>query len=316
MGRILVTGGLGFIGANFVRQLARSGKEIVIVDFRFLGKWNDLLWNELQEDFKDKLSFIPTLAGEVSPTILQEYNITEVVHFAAFSHVDDSIKSPADFVKFNIVDHYNLLQACRIYNGIERFVYAGTDEVMGELKEGDPPVTEEVIVKPRNPYSASKASAEALCFAFYNTYQLPIVIFRSCNVYGPRQHPSKFIPKAICNTLKGEPAILYGEGKQIREWIYVEDMVQAVEKILQQGKVGEIYNISSGQEYHNYQVLELLKQLLPELQIKKVEDRPGHDYRYALDSNKLRKELNWSPKVNFEDGLKATVEWYRKKGVE
>ena len=277
MSRVLVTGGLGFIGSNFVHRIVESGEEVLIVDFRFLGSWNDLLWNELQEKYKDKVGLIPTLAGEISPVILRDYQITKIVHFAAFSHVDDSIKSPADFIKFNIVDHFNLLQACRMYGEIDRFVYAGTDEVLGELKEEDPPVTEEVVVKPRNPYSASKASAEALCFAFHNTYQLPIVIFRSCNVYGPRQHPSKFISKAICNTLKGEPAILYGEGKQIREWIYVDDMVRAVEILMHHGRIGEIYNISSGQEYHNYQVLELLKKFLPELEIEKVPVRPGHD---------------------------------------
>lgn len=313
MGRLLVTGGLGFIGSNFVHRMVECGREVLIVDFRFLNKWNDILWEELQQSCKDKVGLIPILAGEVSPTILQDYQITEVVHFAAFSHVDDSIQSPADFIKFNIVDHFNLLQACRIYEKLDRFIYAGTDEVLGELKEGDPPVTEEVVVRPRNPYSASKASAEALCFAFYNTYQLPIVIFRSCNVYGPRQHPSKFIPKAICNTLKGEPAILYGEGKQMREWIYVGDMVRAVEELVYHGRIGEIYNISSREEYHNYQVLEMLKKFLPNLQIKKVEDRPGHDFRYALDSTKLRKELGWSSKIKLEEGIEKTIKWYKEK---
>ena len=134
MGRLLVTGGLGFIGSNFVHRMVECGREVLIVDFRFLNKWNDILWEELQQSCKDKVGLIPILAGEVSPTILQDYQITEVVHFAAFSHVDDSIQSPADFIKFNIVDHFNLLQACRIYEKLDRFIYAGTDEVLGELK--------------------------------------------------------------------------------------------------------------------------------------------------------------------------------------
>ncbi|MGC8985047.1 MAG: dTDP-glucose 4,6-dehydratase, partial [Thermosulfidibacteraceae bacterium] len=233
-----------------------------------------------------------------------------VVHFAAESHVDRSILEPRAFLQTNIEGTFNLLELSKKY-GVEKFINISTDEVYGELGE-EGKFTEETPLKPNSPYSVSKASQDMLGRAYYRTYGLPVITVRPSNNYGPWQYPEKLIPVVIVKALKNQPIPVYGTGKNVREWLYVSDCAEAVLTILEKGKIGEVYNVSSSEERRNIEVVKAILDILgkPHSLIEFVKDRPGHDYRYSTDSQKIYRELGWKAKTKFEEGLEKTVKWY------
>jgi len=242
--------------------------------------------------------------------VLEEFRPEVVVHFAAESHVDRSILDPLIFIKSNVEGTLNLLDASKEFK-VERFINISTDEVYGELGE-EGYFTEETPLNPNSPYSVSKASADMLGRAYFRTYKLPVITVRPSNNYGPWQYPEKLIPVVILKALKDEPIPVYGTGMNIRQWLYVEDCAEAVIKIVKEGKEGEIYNVAGTEEKRNIEVVRTILNILnkPESLITFVKDRPGHDYRYCMRAEKIKKDLGWEPKVSFEEGIKLTVEWY------
>lgn len=304
--KVLVTGGAGFIGSAFVRLFV-SEYEIAVVDaLTYAGDLERLntvkdLFMFYKVDITDKVAL---------REVFEDFRPEVVVHFAAESHVDRSILEPQKFIETNVKGTMNLLELSREFK-VERFINISTDEVYGELGE-EGVFTEESPLKPNSPYSVSKASADMLGRAYYRTYGFPVITVRPSNNYGPWQYPEKFIPVVIVKALKNEPIPIYGTGRNIREWLYVEDCAYAIKVILEKGKVGEVYNVSSGEERRNIEVAKEILKLLSkdESLIEFVKDRLGHDYRYSLDSTKLKNQLGWEPKVKFEEGLKKTVEWY------
>ncbi|EJN57924.1 dTDP-glucose 4,6-dehydratase [Halogranum rubrum] len=304
--QVLVTGGAGFIGSNFVRHLlSETTVDVTTLDaLTYAGSKQNLegiLDNPrhtfVEGDIRDK---------ELAQRLVTEADV--VVNFAAESHVDRSINDSSHFVSTNVEGTQTLLDASR-HEDIERFVQISTDEVYGETLTGE--FQEDDELNPRNPYSATKAGADLLARSYYTTYDLPVVITRASNNYGPRQHREKLIPKLITNALNGEHLPIYGDGTNVREWIFVEDHCRAIRFLMSNGKNGEIYNIGSGEELQNKDVAEKIVEAVdasPDL-IEFVEDRPGHDQRYALDTTKLR-NLGWEPTVPFEEGLKRTVRHY------
>jgi len=304
--KILITGGAGFIGSNFVHYMRKKHPdyEIVVLDkLTYAGRKENL------QDIWDKITFIKgdvTKKDDVEKTI-KDCNC--IVNFAAETHVDRSILDAGTFVLTDVLGAYNLLEAAREFN-ISKFEQIGTDEVYGHIPEGS--FKESDRINPRNPYSASKASADLLCQAYFETYGLPVIITRSSNNYGPYQHPEKLIPKTIIYALLNKPIPVYGTGENIRDWLYVEDNCEAIDLVLQKGKPGELYNIAANQELKNIQVVKTILKLTnkPESLIKFVKDRPGHDLRYSLNTEKIR-ELGWESKTRFKDGIKKTLEWYK-----
>jgi dTDP-glucose 4,6-dehydratase len=304
--KILITGGAGFIGSNFVHYMLKKHRdyEIVVLDkLTYAGRKENL------QNIWDKITFIKgdiTKKEDVEKTI-KDCNC--IVNFAAETHVDRSILNAGTFVLTDVLGAYNLLEAARKFN-ISKFEQIGTDEVYGHIREGS--FKESDRINPRNPYSASKASADLLCQAYSETYELPVIITRSSNNYGPYQHPEKLIPKTIIYALLNKPIPVYGTGENIRDWLYVEDNCEAIDLVLQKGKPGELYNIAANQELKNIQVVKTILKLTnkPESLIKFVKDRPGHDLRYSLNTEKIR-ELGWEPKTRFKDGIKKTLEWYK-----
>ena len=304
--RILVTGGAGFIGCNFVRHILteHSDAEIVVLDkLTYAGRKENL------KDVWDKITFIK---GDI--TIRQDVlkaaeDCDSIVNFAAETHVDRSIQQSGTFVLTDVLGVYNLLEVARELI-VTRFVQISTDEVYGHILKGSFKETDRL--NPRNPYSASKAGGELLCRAYYETYGLPVIVTRSSNNYGPYQHPEKLIPKASINALLDKPIPVYGTGKNVRDWLYVEDNCVALDLVSQKGQPGEIYNIGANHERENIQVVKTILKLTkkPESLIKFVEDRLGHDLRYSVDTDKIRK-LGWKPQTGFEVGIEKTVEWYR-----
>lgn len=304
--KILITGGAGFIGSNFVRYMVRGFPDyrITVLDkLTYAGRRENL--NEVW----DKINF---LLGDVTrkedvETAMKDCDT--VVNFAAETHVDRSLVEAGSFVLTDVYGVYNLLEVAR-KSSILKFVQISTDEIYGHALAKS--FTEEDRLEPRNPYSASKASAELLCQAYFETYGLPISITRSSNNYGPFQHPEKLIPKAIIYALLNRRIPLYGTGENIRDWLYVEDNCEAISKVLHEGKVGEKYNIATGEELKNIQVISMILQLVhrPENLIQFVKDRPGHDMRYSLDTGKIR-GLGWKPKTRFQEGIKKAVDWYQ-----
>ncbi len=303
--RLLITGGAGFIGSNFVRYVLKNypDYEVVVLD--------KLTYAGRIENLQDILNDIGFIKGD----ICNEENVRgamkdvdAVINFAAESHVDRSIKTPKPFIRTDIFGTFQLLEACRKYD-VERFVQISTDEVYGSIATGS--FRETDPLDPSSPYSASKAGADLLCIAYFKTYGLPVLITRSSNNYGPYQYPEKLIPVLIINALNNESLPIYGDGTNIRDWIYVEDNCRAIDLVLHKGKVGEIYNIAANDEWKNIDVARLILNVLnkPKDLIQFVEDRPGHDYRYSLDTTKIR-QLGWKPEVKFEDGIRRTVEWY------
>ena len=303
---ILVTGGAGFIGSNFLQHLKIvTDEEIVCVDkLTYAGKRNNV-------PSKAKL-YVADIAGEDAiETIFERHDIKTVFHFAAESHVDNSIKDCSEFIRTNIVGTVNLLNASLKHN-VEKFMHISTDEVYGSIENGS--FTEETNYDPRNPYSASKASSDHFVRAFHNTYGLPTVITNCSNNYGPRQHKEKLIPQTILNLLNDKKIPVYGDGKQIRDWLYVQDHCEALIEVWKHGVVGEKYNIGGECEVQNIDLIKKIISLMgkDETMIEYVKDRPGHDRRYSTDISKITKDLNWKPRFDIDDGLTKTIEWYER----
>ena len=303
---ILVTGGAGFIGSNFLQHLKIvTDEEIVCVDkLTYAGKRNNV-------PSKAKL-YVADIAGEDAiETIFERHDIKTVFHFAAESHVDNSIKDCSEFIRTNIVGTVNLLNASLKHN-VEKFMHISTDEVYGSIENGS--FTEETNYDPRNPYSASKASSDHFVRAFHNTYGLPTVITNCSNNYGPRQHKEKLIPQTILNLLNDKKIPVYGDGKQIRDWLYVQDHCEALIEVWKRGVVGEKYNIGGECEVQNIDLIKKIISLMgkDESMIEYVKDRPGHDRRYSTDISKITKDLNWKPRFDIDDGLTKTIEWYER----
>ncbi|NPA52867.1 MAG: dTDP-glucose 4,6-dehydratase [Aquificae bacterium] len=307
MAKLLVTGGAGFIGSEFVRQAVEKGYETVVVDkLTYAG---DL---ERLSSVGDKINFYKAdiTNREFVEYIYKKEKPDIVVHWAAESHVDRSILDATPFIDANVKGTQVLLDLAK-NSDISLFVNIATDEVYGELGERGQ-FYETTPLNPNSPYSASKASADMLGRAYYRTFNLPVVTVRPSNNYGPWQYPEKLIPVVILKALKNEPIPVYGTGENVREWLYVSDCADAVFHIIEKGKVGEIYNVGSGQEKRNIDVVTSILQILgkPQSLIQFVKDRPGHDFRYSLNVDKIKKELGWEAKVKFEEGIRKTVNWY------
>jgi dTDP-glucose 4,6-dehydratase len=309
MGTILVTGGAGFIGSNFVRYLyrARRRARIVVLDkLTYAGNVENLREFFERRDF----TFIKGDIANVSilDDILPKADV--IYNFAAETHVDRSILEAGTFVRTDVLGTYTLLQAA-LRHHVPRFVQVSTDEVYGSVARGSS--RESDPVEPNSPYSASKTSGDLLARAFHRTYGLPVVITRSSNNYGPYQHPEKFIPLFITNAIEGRPLPLYGDGRNVRDWLYVEDNCRAIELVGRKGRTGEVYNIGAGEERANIDIARAIIALVgaDEKLLTFISDRPGHDRRYSLDSRKVR-ALGWRPGVSFEEGLERTVRWYRR----
>lgn len=318
--KILVTGGAGFIGSNFIHYLLQHHPDWQIVNLdklTYAGNLENLA--DLNDD--PRYTFV---RGDIADrnlvkSLFEEQKFDMVAHLAAESHVDRSILDASPFIETNIKGTQVLLEAAKEY-GLKKFLQVSTDEVYGSLKPDEPPFTEGNALQPNSPYSASKAAADLLARAYFVTFGVPVVITRSSNNYGPYQFPEKLIPLMIKNALEGKSLPIYGKGENIRDWIFVGDNCCALDLVLQKGRVGEIYNIGGGWEKKNIEVVELICDILSEELGKSVEefkklitfvkDRPGHDLRYALDSSKIKDELGWQPKETFSSGLRKTIKWY------
>jgi dTDP-glucose 4,6-dehydratase len=309
MEKILVTGGCGFIGSNFIHNFMKNNPKAKIKNLdklTYAGRLENLFDLEKNPDYE-------FIKGDIcDPKIVENamQGCEAVVNFAAETHVDRSIQDSDAFVKTNFFGVKVLCEQAR-KQGIEKFLQISTDEVYGQIKKGS--FRETSPLQPRNPYSAAKAGGELLAMSYFTTYGLPVVVTRSSNNYGPFQFPEKVMPLFITNLMLGKKVPLYGEGKQIRDWLFVEDNCEAIELCLKKGKAGEIYNIGGEQELPN---IELTKKILKEMNcgeemIQKVPDRLGHDFRYSLGCSKIKKELGWNQKTKFEQGLKETIKWYR-----
>jgi dTDP-glucose 4,6-dehydratase len=330
---LLVTGGAGFIGANFVLStIAATGEAIVNLDkLTYAGNLKNLapLAGDARHEFvrgdiADRALLRQLLAGRRPRAI---------VHFAAESHVDRSIEGPAEFIHTNVVGSFSLLEEARAYWGALsgedkarfRFLHISTDEVYGSLGAADPAFKETHAYAPNSPYAASKAASDHLARAYHHTYGLPVVTTNCSNNYGPRQHPEKLIPLMITHALAGKPLPVYGDGLNVRDWLYVLDHCDALRAVLERGRVGETYNIGGASEKTNLEVVRTLCALLDELRPRKggayaelvalVKDRPGHDRRYAIDAAKIERELGWRPRENFDSGMRKTVDWYLGQGT-
>jgi len=306
--KILVTGGLGFIGSNFIQNILKTNKnQLINIDKEGIGSNYNNLTNI---ENIDRYEFIKTDIKNIYQWKEKLEDVSVIINFAAETHVDRSISNPTIFIEANILGTFNLLETERKLNRPIKHVQISTDEVYGDINQGS--FIEEDRLNPSNPYSASKAAADMLCRAYHRTYGLDIIITRCTNNFGPYQFPEKLIPKTIIRAQNNLSIPVYGTGKNIRDWIYVQDHCEAIEFTMKKGKPGEIYNISSGYELSVNTIIEkILDQLdKPRSLITFVEDRPGHDARYSLDSSKIRKELGWKPRYNFEKALQKTVEWY------
>ena len=310
---MLVTGGCGFIGSNFIRYELEKDSSVNIVNLdklTYAGNLENLL--DIPKDYKDRYAFVKgdILDAELVKQIIAENRIDIIINFAAESHVDRSIIEPAEFMKTNILGVQTLLEAVK-QAGIERFIQISTDEVYGDLPDKGY-FREETSLAPNSPYAASKASADMLVKAYFHTYKLPVIITRCSNNYGPYQFPEKLIPLMITNALQSKTLPIYGDGTNVRDWIHVIDHSRAVDLVLQKGETGEIYNIGSDNERTNIDVAKFVLKRLgkPETLIKFVKDRLGHDRRYAINADKIKKALGWKPVYDFEDGLKQTISWY------
>ncbi len=326
---ILVTGGAGFIGSNFVLDWCKASQEgVVNLDkLTYAGNQHNLtaLKGNPQHVFVQGDIANSTLVAE----LLQKHQIRAVVHFAAESHVDRSIHGPEDFIQTNIVGSFRLLEAVRAYwGGLDdarkaafRYLHVSTDEVYGSLKATDAPFTETHTYEPNSPYSASKAASDHLTRAYHHTYGLPVLTTNCSNNYGPLHFPEKLIPLMIVNALAGKSLPVYGDGMQIRDWLYVGDHCSAIRRVLEAGTPGEVYNIGGWNEKPNIEIVHTICALLDGLrpkadgtsyktQITTVKDRPGHDRRYAIDASKIHQQLGWKPAETFDSGIRKTVQWY------
>lgn len=316
MKNILVTGGAGFIGGNFIHYLLHTRPDCRIVCLDALTYAGNL---ETLESVLDnpRLRFVhgDITDREAVYCLFEEEGFDTAVNFAAESHVDRSINTPEIFLKTNILGTQVLLDACNQFK-TKRFHQVSTDEVYGDLPLDRPDLffTEETPLHTSSPYSASKASADLLVMAYYRTYGTPVTISRCSNNYGPYHFPEKLIPLMILNTLEDKPLPVYGDGKNVRDWLYVEDHCRAIERILENGRVGEIYNVGGHNEKQNIEVVKTILHTLGKSEelITFVRDRPGHDRRYAIDPSKIHQELGWLPQTSFDDGIRKTVDWYLK----
>lgn len=326
---ILVTGGAGFIGSNFVLDwLAQSDEVVVNLDaLTYAGNRENLIL--LASDSRHIFVHDSIANTSVVAALLARYQPRAVINFAAESHVDRSIHGPADFIQTNIVGTFHLLEAVRAYwtdlsgsaKSNFRFLHVSTDEVYGSLTKDAPAFTEQHRYEPNSPYSASKAASDHLVRSYHHTYGVPVLTTHCSNNYGPYHFPEKLIPLMIVNALAGKPLPIYGDGQQIRDWLYVKDHCSAIRRVLQAGRVGEVYNIGGWNEKTNIEIVQTICVLLDELrprvdgksyleQITHVADRPGHDRRYAIDASKIERELGWKPAETFETGIRKTVQWY------
>jgi dTDP-glucose 4,6-dehydratase len=320
---LLVTGGAGFIGSNFVlTTIAETGEPIVNIDkLTYAGNLRNL--ESLQGDARHTFVQGDICDRALMKSLLEKHQPRAMVHFAAESHVDRSIAGPSDFIQTNVVGTFCLLEEAKAYwkeaNDF-RFVHVSTDEVYGSLGPRDPAFAETSPYAPNSPYAASKAAADHLVRAYHHTYGMPTLTTNCSNNYGPYQFPEKLIPLMIHNALAGAPLPVYGDGKNVRDWLYVRDHCDAVRVVLERGRIGETYNIGGNSEKANIDLVNLLCLLLEKNSPRKsgrysdlisfVKDRPGHDRRYAIDANKIARELGWKPKESFESGLMKTVRWY------
>jgi dTDP-glucose 4,6-dehydratase len=316
MKTLLVTGAAGFIGSNFVRLVDRRQAGLKIVGLDKLTYAGNLANIQDLID-RERLVFIKgdICAAELVGDVLDEHRVTEIVNFAAESHVDRSILGSGPFVQTNVVGTQVLLDLARS-RGVERFVQVSTDEVYGSLPEDRPEVKfiESSPLQPNSPYSASKAAADCLARSYFHTFNLPVLITRSSNNYGPYQFPEKLVSLFITNLLEGQPVPLYGDGMNVRDWIYVEDHCEAVWEVLTRGRAGEVYNIGSGTEMTNRRMTEIILREMDakwDTSVRYVKDRPGHDRRYVIDAGKIARELGWRPRHRFEDAIRETIGWYR-----
>lgn len=311
---ILITGGCGFIGSNFIAYLLERYPHIHIVN---IDKLSYCSTRDLLENTK-RYTFVCTDINHYDTVkfLLIQYNIDTVVHFAAQSHVDNSFKNSIEFTYANVLGTHTLLEACREYGKLNRFIHISTDETYGEIAKDDPQCAETKTLNPTNPYAATKASAEHLVRSYYFSFGLPTIITRGNNVYGPRQYPEKLIPAFTTQLLKGEKCNIHGKGESMRNFIHVSDVCRAIETIMLRGKVNEIYNIGTKDEFTVLQILRKLVDLIKGEDINHmdwgtfVEDRLFNDFRYAIDCTKLR-QLGWSEKIPFDKGIKMTIEWYK-----
>lgn len=317
---ILVTGGLGFIGSNFIKNIIDKKETNCIVNIdcpsRLSSAANRLNCKEFKGNpkyyFHDIWLEHINNRPEFKTDIIQKYKITHIVHFAAESHVDNSISSPSQFIQSNIIGTFNLLEVVRQFPEI-RFHHISTDEVYGSLGETGK-FTEESPYSPNSPYSASKASSDMLVKAYYHTYKLPVTISNCSNNYGPKQHKEKFIPVVIDSILNNRKIPVYGNGKNVRDWIYVNDHCDAIWEILTKGILGETYNVGGECEKTNLEIIDDICKIMKVSSsdyISFVTDRKGHDFRYAIDNSKIETTLNWKPKIDFLDGLISTINFYK-----
>jgi dTDP-glucose 4,6-dehydratase len=326
MKNVLVTGGAGFIGSNFIHYLLAERSDVYIVTLDALTYAGSL------ENLKDLSGSIrhTFVQGNICDNalianLLRQHQIDTIIHFAAESHVDRSILGPAPFIQTNVVGTFNLLESARLVwgenGGFEgrRFHHISTDEVFGSLGPTDPPFSETTPYDPRSPYSASKAGSDHLVRAYFHTYGLPVTLTNCSNNYGPYQFPEKLIPLMILNAIRGKQLPIYGDGRQIRDWLHVEDHCRAIHLVLTKGRVGETYDVGGGNEPTNLEVVRLICVILDDLHpsgsphdrlLTNVPDRLGHDRRYAIDTTKIKNELGWQPRYALESGLRATIEWY------
>jgi len=325
MKTILVTGGCGFIGSNFIRHLVEKGEDVYMVNLdkltyagntQNLNDIPDSVCTLVQGDIRD---------SDLVESLFNTHRFDTVVHFAAESHVDRSIDGPTEFIQTNVVGTLNLLEKSRAYcnstdNKNFRFLHVSTDEVYGSLEDNGKFI-ETTPYDPSSPYSASKAGSDHLVRAWHHTFDLPILITNCSNNYGPHQFPEKLIPLMIINCLHGKPLPVYGKGENVRDWLFVRDHCEAILTVLRKGKVGETYNIGGNNEIKNIDVIQIICDVLDEILprdnglvyselIHYVTDRPGHDFRYAIDATKIEKELGWSPIESFETGVRKTIQWY------
>jgi dTDP-glucose 4,6-dehydratase len=306
---LIVTGGLGFIGSNFIHHMLGSRRDLRLtnIDSGGLGSNRANVW-ELKNN--KRYRFVRGDLADSAFTRKALRGVDRVVNFAAQTHVDRSISNADPFLESNVRGAYNLFQSA-LKNKVDRIIHISTDEVYGSTDSGS--FDENSPLNPSSPYSATKASADLMARAWKATFNLPVITLRCTNNFGPRQHPEKFIPKAIIRAMNGKSIPLYGGGQQIRDWIYVNDFCEAIEQSIEKGTPGEIYNISAGNEFANREVASRLLKQLSDTSVKMtdVEDRPGHDFRYSLNSEKARRTFNWKPSHSFEEGLALTVKWYR-----
>jgi len=316
MQKIIVTGGLGFIGSNLIELLLKKNFYVINID---KVTYSSNFYNTKEFDKSKNYKFIRCdINSKKIKNIFLKYKPSCIFNLAAETHVDRSIDNPGDFIQSNIIGVYNILESFRSYSKINKkskLVHISTDEVYGDVLKGRS--NENYPYKPSSPYAASKASSDHLVYSYVRTYNLPAIVTNCSNNYGPKQHPEKLIPKLIYNILNNKLLPIYGNGKNSREWIYVADHCEALLEVYKKGKIGEFYNIGSNKNLNNIEICKVLlsvtKNIHPKnskIKIKFVKDRPGHDLRYALNSNKIKKKLGWKPKTTFANGIRMTFEWY------